>query len=138
MFTSSGLTDLTFPDLHNWSLLTGGSAGILVLVSVLIFLWNLLHSEKTWWHYGAALLLLGIGCWSLSVAFSSYQQWVSFEAHLPHSPTEDYLRTVVGPIYWADVQHCQLLFASGLALVVIAFLWWLISRFGKERIPRSR
>lgn len=62
---------LPFPNLSDWAVYIGISAGLLIISATVVFLWNLLSSGKKWWLSCMSLLFFAVGCVSLLVALST-------------------------------------------------------------------
>lgn len=121
------------PELYNAAQFTLISACILILVAVIALIWSLVRSRKVWWFSGLCVLLLGIGCWSIFVAFTDFQQIVFFGTQLqhPHSLSLAVLHHVLGTAYGSDVQRCQIqvgIMAAAFVLLIGIALWRLLRR----------
>jgi hypothetical protein len=121
------------PELYNAAQFTLISACTLILVAVIALIWSLLRSRKVWWFSGLCVLLLGIGCWSIFVAFTGFQQIVFFGIQLqhPHSLSLAALHHILGTAYGADVLRCQIqvgVIAAAFVLFVVVVCRQLLRR----------
>lgn len=121
------------PELYNAAQFTLISACILMLVAVIALIWSLLRTRKVWRFSGLCVLLLGIGCWSIFVAFTGFQQIVFFGTQLlrPHSISRAGVRHILGTAYGSDVLRCQIqvgIIAAAFVLLIGIALWQLLRR----------
>ena len=126
-----GLSNVIFPELHNWALVTEWCAALLIVSSVLFLIVKRVYHRKLQWRDAIFFLIIGIGIWSLITALDGYQQWLDIVHHAPAHGLIAYARAI-NENYVADVFRCQIQFAvTAVLLVAMLFMlcWEILPRF---------
>lgn len=127
------IRDVIFPVLYSWAIITGWCAAFLIASAVALLLTNLVRYRNLgWWTTLFPLFALGVGIWSLVVAFNYYQQWLGITSHSPVHGLIAY-EHAVDAIYRADIYRCQIQFAITALLLVLLVAGWGIFRALKHR-----
>jgi hypothetical protein len=112
-----GSSNIIFPELHNWALVTGWCAALLIVSAVFFLIAKQIYHEKLHWQLAVFLLIIGIGVWSLIIAIDGYQQWLDIVHHAPVHGLIAYAHAI-NETYLADVFRCQIQFAVTVVLLV--------------------
>jgi hypothetical protein len=122
-----GFSNVIFPELHNWALVTGWCAALLIVSTAFLLMVNLVHRRNSLWQVVIFFLIVAIGIWSLIIALSGYLQWLDIVHHAPAHGLFAYAQAM-NEIYLAAVFRCQIQFAvTAVLLVTMLFmLCWAI------------
>lgn len=138
-FLAFPLQNLILPELYLWIILTGWAA-VLLLLTVLAFLFlGTSHARGAWWQYPALLLIAGLGVWSIVVAYTSYQQWLHFNALLPPHGIYAGFYYVKTP-YLAVLRACQFQFTllASMLVLLLGVAGWQLLRTLTKKADRER
>jgi hypothetical protein len=124
-----GFSNSIFPELHNWALVTGWCAALLIVSTVFFLIVKRVYHRNLQWQVVIFLIIIGIGIWSLIIALDGYQQWLDIVHHAPAHGLIAYARAI-NENYVADVFRCQIQFAAT-AILLVAMLFML----GWEILP---
>ena len=127
------------PELYDWIILTCWAAVLLLLAVLAFFLLGTSRTRRAWWQYLALLLLVGIGLWSLVVAYNSYQQWLHFNALLPMHGVYAALLDI-RTSYLAVIQICQFQFAllTSILVLLLGVAGWQLLRACTKKAAHTR
>lgn len=132
------MRDVIFPVLYSWAIITGWCAAILIASAVVLLLVKLVrYRNLRWWTTLFPLFALGVGIWSLVVAFNHYQQWLGITNHSPAHGLIAY-EHAVDAMYRTDIYRCQIQFAiTALLLVLLVAGWGFFRVLKHRRVTRS-
>lgn len=132
------LHDHLFPYLYYWPVLIFWSAGLVIAGGIALLLQSIVQKAVMQWRALLCCSAIGIGIWSLQVAFSTYQLLLFANAHAPvHTVTLAYLRHM-GVLYGPNVSSCQLQFVLLLACIAILLLLEIPSLRRITRVHRQK
>jgi len=111
-----------FPYLYYWPVLIFWSAGPVIIGGIALLLQSIVQKAVMQWRTLLYCLAVGLGIWSLQVAFSTYQLLLFANAHAPvHGISPAYLRSM-GTLYGSNLASCQLQFILLLACIALLLL----------------
>lgn len=137
------VSNVIFPALHDWSILTDWSAAVLIAGAAVFLLVEVaktvIHRGGEWWLMAILLLMVGTGIWSLTIGLNGYQQWWAIVQNAPEHGIIAYIH-FIDATYNADTQRVQIQFAitAALILILLVLAGWRIAGALKNRAGRHR
>lgn len=127
--------DVLSPALQTWSILTGVSAGILLVCAMIFLLIEFMRKATIRWQAGAFLLCFIVSVWSLAVAHTNYQVWATIDRNRPAHGLIAYEHAFAST-YSAALARCQFQFIITIVLVValISFTIWQFLRLSRVHV----